>query len=80
MRFYVRKGKFIFEIECDPKAPKVEKLGNLLRIEVPTSSMTEFEKRLLYFIFTYWEERFFERIEQILKGIGELKKILKTQK
>jgi len=80
MKFYIRNGKFIFEIECDPDAPKVEKSGNLLRIEVPTSSMTEFEKRLLYFIFTYWEERFFERIEQILKGIGELKKILKTQK
>jgi len=80
MKFYIRNGKFIFEIECDPDAPKVEKSGNLLRIEVPTSSMTELEQHLLYFIFTYWEERFFERIEKILKGIGELKEVLKTQK
>jgi len=80
MKFYVRNGKFIFEIECDPDEPKIEKAGNVLRITVPTSSMTVEEQRLLYFILTYWEERFFERIEQILKGIGELKKILKTQK
>jgi len=80
MKFYMRDGKFIFELDCDLSKPKVTKEGTKLRVEVPTESMTRQEQRLLYFLMTYWEERFFERLDKVLQYAKALRSDVKAIK